>query len=157
MSVLSMKGVFTLLPCHSSGEASAPCIFSPTSPELSVLVVVANSVSLFASAAAVLACHLSWVAYLLGLVSTVGWVFFLTQLGEGALSHTVIGPTDLSGPLLLMQIHASHIGLGLTLCVLILSWGVMDSLSQSFFELFVVYWHLIDVVWITIVLSVIYH
>ena len=47
-------------------------LFVPHTPELSCLVVVANSVSLFASSAAVVACHLSWMLALLVLVASFG-------------------------------------------------------------------------------------
>lgn len=112
----------------------------------SLPVVFLNSALLVASTfVAILASAVSRISFL-GALFLVGAVFLTSQLGEVSLANSFFGPASYAVILLAMQIHGSHVILGLLLFGIILGRGTFEDSGDSLIVLGLAYWHLIEVV-----------
>jgi heme/copper-type cytochrome/quinol oxidase subunit 3 len=57
----------------------------------------------------------------------------------------------LSSPIVLVQIHASHIILGTLILVIVAYVDMLTSDLEVTVDFAVLYWHLIEVVWLTLI------
>jgi heme/copper-type cytochrome/quinol oxidase subunit 3 len=84
-------------------------------------------------------------AYLL-LTITLGLFFLSSQLSELSLANSLFSSSLFSIPIVLVQIHASHIILGTALLCGIAYVDMLSCDLEATIDFAILYWHLIEVV-----------
>lgn len=83
--------------------------------------------------------------------------FMLNQLDETYSALESDGVTELTGTLIILYVHLSHLVLSLTGFIVILTSPHSESsFTESLLELTIAYWHLVEVVWVVILTTVLH-
>jgi heme/copper-type cytochrome/quinol oxidase subunit 3 len=84
------------------------------------------------------------------LTIVLGLLFLSSQLSELSLANSLFACFSLSIPIVLVQIHASHIILGTLVLISLAYVDVLSADLEASLDFAVLYWHLIEIVWLTL-------
>jgi heme/copper-type cytochrome/quinol oxidase subunit 3 len=121
---------------------------------ISLLIVALNSTVLLGSSVTIVIVSLIGDHRYMIVTIILGMIFVSSQIAELASAASVVATPSLAASMMVIQVHGSHIALGMSILVCTTITGLTDGDSDEIRDIGAAYWHLIDVVWIVILLFV---
>jgi len=121
---------------------------------IGLLVILVNSIYLLASSLLIILIAVSYSGLLIVVTVIISLLFLASQFQELALANCILSALNQSATILLIQIHGSHMLLGTSILIGIVTSDSYTGYEDSLLEFVIVYWHLIELVWITLLTGV---
>jgi cytochrome c oxidase subunit 3 len=112
--------------------------------------VVTNSIYLLLSSLTAILVVILANRFYLFLTLALGLLFIHSQFLELGLFNSLFSTCQISLPLILINIHGSHIVLGSIFILVLLLINPLSGTHDYALELAILYWHLIEIVWLTL-------